>query len=198
MHTARSETMLRQIARSDRRRGPPPDPHEGPSPLHRALESPLSPRTHGARSGAGLRSQREPQIARLAERPLSPAKERPAPSTQNSLPSGSARTIHDCSPCPTSARVAPTPRSRSTSASRSSGRKSRCNRFLIVFCSETTANRSPGRRSAAGRISNSSGSWLTTIQPSALPLATNSRARSGPGRRRSFAPTRGSRLDRRT
>ena len=36
---------------------------------------------------------------------------------QNSLPSGSLRTIHDCSPWPTSARVAPRPRRRSTAAS---------------------------------------------------------------------------------
>jgi predicted 3-demethylubiquinone-9 3-methyltransferase (glyoxalase superfamily) len=102
------------------------------------------------------------------------------PSTQNSLPSGSWRTTHDCSPCPTSARVAPSPRSRSTSASRSSGRKSRCNRFLIVLCSGTSANRSPGRRSGEGRISNSSGSSLTTIHPSAslhqLPSAQGSSA----------------------
>ena len=66
-----------------------------------------------------------------------------------------------------SARVAPSASSRSTSASRSSGRKSRCSRFLEVFCSGTGTNRSPGRRSAAGRISNSSGSSLTTTQPSA-------------------------------
>jgi hypothetical protein len=45
--------------------------------------------------------------------------------TQNSLPSGSASTTHDCSPWPTSTRVAPKSTSRFTSASRSSGRKSR-------------------------------------------------------------------------
>ena len=45
--------------------------------------------------------------------------------TQNSLPSGSASTTHDCSPWPTSTRVAPRSTRRFTSASRSSGRKSR-------------------------------------------------------------------------
>jgi hypothetical protein len=87
---------------------------------------------------------------------------------QDSLPSGSARTIHDRSPWPTSTRVAPSASSRSTSASRSPGRKSRCNRFLIVIGSGTETNSSPGRRSAAGRISNSPGSTLTTtMAPSA-------------------------------
>lgn len=42
-----------------------------------------------------------------------------------SLPSGSARTTHDCPPGPTSARVAPSAGSRCTSASWSSGWKSR-------------------------------------------------------------------------
>jgi hypothetical protein len=48
-----------------------------------------------------------------------------ADSTQNSLPSGSARTTHGDDPCPTSARRAPARRNRSTSACWSSGRKSR-------------------------------------------------------------------------
>lgn len=65
--------------------------------------------------------------------PQPPAQRERDRSTQNSLPSGSASTIHDRSPCPMSARVAPSASSRSTSTSRSSGRKSRCNRFLLVF-----------------------------------------------------------------
>jgi hypothetical protein len=81
----------------------------------------------------------------------SPAQRSRDPSTQNSLPSGSARTTHDRSPCPTSARVAPSASNRSTSASRLSGRKSRCSRFLIVFSSGTATNRSAGRRSGVGR-----------------------------------------------
>ena len=67
-------------------------------------------------------------------------------STQNSLPSGSRRTTHVCSPWPTSARVAPRSSRRATAASRSSGRKSRCRRFLSVFGSGTRTNRRPGSR----------------------------------------------------
>src|SRR5690348_2404302 len=67
-------------------------------------------------------------------------------STQNSLPSGSARTTHDCAPCPTSAWVAPSDTRRSTSASRSPGRKSRWSRFLMVFASGTETKSRPGRR----------------------------------------------------
>jgi hypothetical protein len=48
-----------------------------------------------------------------------------AGSTQNSLPSGSARTTHGDDPCPTSAGRAPARRNRSTSACWSSGRRSR-------------------------------------------------------------------------
>jgi Tyrosine phosphatase family len=52
------------------------------------------------------------------------------PSTQNSLPSGSASTTHGTSaPWPTSTRVAPWATNRATSASWSSGRKSGCRRF---------------------------------------------------------------------
>ena len=45
--------------------------------------------------------------------------------------------------------------------------RSRCNRFLVAFASGTVANSRPGNRSGAGRISNSSGSSLTTTHPSA-------------------------------
>ncbi len=103
------------------------------------------------------------------------------PSTQNSrLPSGSASTTHDCSPCPMSALVAPSESSRSTSRSRSPGRKSRCRRFLAVLRSGTETKSSPGIRVSSGRISNTSGPSSTTTQPSTsrhhLPKATGPRA----------------------
>ena len=101
-------------------------------------------------------------------------------STQNSFPSGSARTIHEGWPCPTSARVAPNDISRATSPSRSSGRRSRWSRFFPDFSSGTGANKRPGKRSGADRISNSSGASFTTTHPSAcahhLPNETGSRA----------------------
>ena len=60
------------------------------------------------------------------------------------------------------------------------GPKSRCRRFFAVFGSGTSAKSRPGSRSGAGRISYSSGSSLTTTQPSAsahhLPRPTGSRA----------------------
>jgi hypothetical protein len=161
----------------------------------------VSARTRGCRAAApksALRAARfAPELAPItrvveARRPrhLPPDKSARDPSTQNSLPSGSPRTIQVCSPCPTSTRVAPKASSRSTSASRSSGRKSRCRRFFVVLGSETGTKRSPGSRSSVGLISNSSGSSFTTTQPS----ASRHRVRGHAGRahRRSSAPTRGS------
>ena len=85
-------------------------------------------------------------------------------STQNSLPSGSASTTQVSSPWPTSAWVAPRSSRRATSACWSAGRKSRWSRFFTAFRSGTRANSKPGSRSGAARISNSSGSSLTTTQ----------------------------------
>ena len=61
---------------------------------------------------------------------------------QNSLPSGSAKTTQLCSPWPMSTRVAPIASARATSACWSSGRRSRCSRFLIVLESGTVKNQS--------------------------------------------------------
>ena len=75
-----------------------------------------------------------------------------ARSTQNSLPSGSAITTHDSSPfCPISTREAPSDSSRATSASRSSGRRSRCRRFLTCLASGTRRKSRSGIRAVVTR-----------------------------------------------
>ena len=73
-----------------------------------------------------------------------------APRTQNSLPSGSASTAQGDAPCPTSARRAPRPISRSTSASceQPAGLTSRCRRFLAALPSGTATNTSDGTMGA--------------------------------------------------
>jgi glycine/D-amino acid oxidase-like deaminating enzyme len=97
---------------------------------------------------------------------------------QNSLPSGSASTTHDCSPWPMSTCVAPWATRRATSASRSSGRKSRWSRSFTTLGSGTRMNSNPGTCSGVARISNSSESSAKTIQPNASahqrPSATGS------------------------
>ena len=69
---------------------------------------------------------------------------------------------------------------RSTSLSRSSGRKSRWSRFFTLLGWGTRTKSRPGSRSGAGRISNWSGSSSTTTHPSASshqrPRAAGSRA----------------------
>jgi DNA-binding transcriptional LysR family regulator len=63
---------------------------------------------------------------------------------QNSLPSGSASTTQDASPWPMSTRRAPWAISRATSASWSSGLKSRCRRLLDCFASSSRTKSRPG------------------------------------------------------
>src|SRR6266568_1624334 len=61
-------------------------------------------------------------------------------STQNSLPSGSARTVHETSPWPTSAGVAPRSCRRATRSARWAAdvvARSRCTRFFTVLGSGT-------------------------------------------------------------
>jgi len=109
------------------------------------------------------------------------------PSTQNSSSPGSARTIGDCSPWPMSARVAPSDSNRPTSRSRSSGRKSRWRRFLVVLPSGTGTNRSPGVKSPLAGFPTLLG--LHRRPPSRAPLATMSPRRQDLGRRCSPAPS---------
>src|SRR4051812_43708388 len=98
-----------------------------------------------------------------------------------------------------STRVAPSPSRRSTSASRSSGRKSKCSRFLTSFDSGTRMKRIPGSRSALARISYSSsspaGSSLAGPSPaSTQPSASRHQSASARGSRASTTVCSHSRL----
>jgi L-ascorbate metabolism protein UlaG (beta-lactamase superfamily) len=108
-------------------------PHHGADPLRRLRRVHLAavglprrgraPRAAGRAAGRAGREPRAPRAGgrRLTQPPGPPAtRDYPGARTQSSLPSGSARTVQGTSPWPTSASVAPSPRSRSTSASWSS------------------------------------------------------------------------------
>src|SRR5690348_2821613 len=70
----------------------------------------------GTTEQATAASQQSPAAARAQTGGECPIQLLRADSTQNSLPSGSARTTHADEPCPTSALLAPARRKRSTSA----------------------------------------------------------------------------------
>src|SRR5437763_5202371 len=98
-------------------------------------------------------------------------------STQNSLSSGSRMTTHRTSPWPTSARVAPSWISRSTSSScEPSGLTSMCTRFFTVLLSGTGANTIVGA-GGAPRIRSFHFAISSGVQPSGIssgPISTTS------------------------
>src|SRR4029453_8424356 len=92
-----------------------------------------------------------------------------ARTTQNSLPSGSARTVQDSAPvCPMSTRRAPSATMRSISASCSpgSGLRSRWRRFLVVLASLTGMKQMPTGAVALAPITTSCSRSERIRQPS--------------------------------
>ena len=97
---------------------------------------------------------------------------------QNSLPSGSAMTTHVTPlPWPISTRVAPRDSSRATSASWSTGRKSRCRRFLMALDSGTRRNNMSGRTPNSG-LPGAGCSAISSSSPSSAILQPNASAQN--------------------
>ena len=90
--------------------------------------------------------------------------------TQNSFPSGSARTVQDSAPvCPMSTRRAPSARRRSISWSRSAALlvRSRWTRFLVVLESVTGMKQMPRGAFSSVQMAISFSRSERTLQPSA-------------------------------